>query len=308
MINFFKNNLKKVKLFFSIILIVYLYNKVNLQTFIFYLSEIKFIFLFFSFLMLIPDTLFLYLKQKKLLSYFKKKIVRIKLLHVLNLSRLYSMPLPSALGTQLISFIQLSKHVSNKWLYFFLSLFERINFVLVIILISLFTILIFQNQIGIFSSFFDQYKFLLYLLTLIVFFSLLLPYRIIKILYFLKIKKKKLDNLTIGIKSLYINFTIISFFWYLFFFLRIYFLILAVDVHLNYSTILLIISTNLLIQCIPISAGGVGLREFTFSYFFIILGYPFEKGIIVGNILFFQLLIFCLFTFAIISLFYKKIK
>ena len=29
------------------------------------------------------------------------------------------MPLPSALGTQLISFIQLSKYVSNKWLYFF---------------------------------------------------------------------------------------------------------------------------------------------------------------------------------------------
>ena len=306
MIDFFNNNSKKIKLCFSLILIIYLYNKVNLQNFIFYLSEIDIFFLFFSSLMLIPDTLFLYIKQKKILSNFNKQVFPIKVLHILNLSRLYSMPLPSALGTQLISFIQLSKYVSNKWLYFFLSLFERINFVLVIILISLLTILIYKDQINIFPNFLNQYYFLLYFLFLIIFTLLLLPHKIINILYAFKIKKKKLNDLNIIIKKINFNFTTISFLWYLFYFLRIYLLLLSTDIHLNYSTILLIISTNLLIQCIPISAGGLGLRELTFSYFFSILNYPFEKGIIVGNILFLQLLIFSFFIFIITSFFYKK--
>ena len=170
MIKFFNKYLKEIKIFFSLILIVYLYNKVNFEIFLTYLINLDIFFLIVSFLMLIPDTIILYFKQKKLLFNFKKKLATIQLLNILNSSRLYSLPLPSALGTQFISFVQLSKYVSNKWEYFFLSLFERINFVLVILLISLSSILIFKNEISLLITFFEEYDFIFYILLIITIF------------------------------------------------------------------------------------------------------------------------------------------
>lgn len=304
MIKFFNKYLKEIKIFFSLILIVYLYNKVNFEIFLTYLINLDIFFLIVSFLMLIPDTIILYFKQKKLLFNFKKKLATIKLLNILNSSRLYSLPLPSALGTQFISFVQLSKYVSNKWEYFFLSLFERINFVLVILLISLSSILIFKNEISLLITFFEEYDFIFYILLIITIFLIIFPAQVISIFEIFKFKKKKIRTVRFGVKNLNLTYTFLSIFWYFFYFFRIYFILLSLDIHLSSSVILLIIGTNLLIQSVPISAGGLGLRELTFSQFFLLLNYPFEKGIIIGNLLFIQLFLFTLIVY--ISLKSKK--
>jgi hypothetical protein len=55
------------------------------------------------------------------------------------------------------------------------------------------------------------------------------------------------------------------------------------------------VSLALLIQVVPVSLAGLGLREETYAYLFTLFNLPAEKGILIGLLFFSQLLLFSIF-------------
>ena len=84
---------------------------------------------------------------------------------------------------------------------------------------------------------------------------------------------------------------LLSIIWQISFICRLLILIKAASVPLGVMDITWIGSLVLLLQTIPISFAGIGLREGAYAYLFTLLGLPPEKGVLIGILFFSQMLI-----------------
>jgi uncharacterized protein (TIRG00374 family) len=82
--------------------------------------------------------------------------------------------------------------------------------------------------------------------------------------------------------------------WHLFFLLRVYLLAISSEISLNYVQISWMASLVLFVQIIPITLNGIGIRETAYAYLFRIQDLPPEKGVLLGILLFSQMLIISL--------------
>jgi glycosyltransferase 2 family protein len=83
--------------------------------------------------------------------------------------------------------------------------------------------------------------------------------------------------------------------------IRIGLLFYAVDVSMPWVRILLISSLIFFIQMIPISLGGLGVRESAFAYLFHLYGYGADIGVVVG-LLFFGQIVLCAIIGGVLEL------
>jgi len=83
----------------------------------------------------------------------------------------------------------------------------------------------------------------------------------------------------------------LSFVWQLFFLLRVHLLVVSADVPLDFVDLSWIASLVLLVQALPISLNGIGLRETAYAFLFGTQGLPSEKGVLIGILLFSQMLL-----------------
>ena len=81
----------------------------------------------------------------------------------------------------------------------------------------------------------------------------------------------------------------LAFMWHFFFILRVYLLAVSMQVPLSFIDIMWMASVVLLIQVLPISFNGIGLREASYAFLFRIQDLPAEAGVLIGILLFSQL-------------------
>jgi uncharacterized membrane protein YbhN (UPF0104 family) len=83
----------------------------------------------------------------------------------------------------------------------------------------------------------------------------------------------------------------LSIVWQILFICRLLVLIKAASVPLGFMDITWIGSLVLLLQTIPVSFAGIGLREGAYAYLFTLFDLPPEKGVLIGILFFSQMLI-----------------
>ncbi len=96
----------------------------------------------------------------------------------------------------------------------------------------------------------------------------------------------------------------LSIIWQIFFICRLLMLIKAASVPLSFMDITWMGSLVLLLQMIPITFAGIGLREGAYAYLFTLFNLAPEKGVLVGILFFSQMLIIA-FVGGIIEFFEK---
>jgi uncharacterized protein (TIRG00374 family) len=81
----------------------------------------------------------------------------------------------------------------------------------------------------------------------------------------------------------------LSFVWHFLFLLRVYLLVLSIKIPLDFIHVTWMASLVLLIQVLPISLNGLGVRETAYAFLFGILDLNPESGVLLGILLFSQM-------------------
>jgi hypothetical protein len=91
-------------------------------------------------------------------------------------------------------------------------------------------------------------------------------------------------KLVIGITSLSLG-------WHLFFLVRNFLIFLALSIPLSFLDVAWMSSLVFLLQLLPVSLAGIGVREGALAFMFVQVGLPPEQGVAVGVLFFSQMLL-----------------
>ncbi len=221
------------------------------------------------------------------------------------ISRFYAIFLPTALGPEMVRWYKVTHLKQGKLLFLTATLLERFTFLIILLLFG-FTPLFFITS---------NYKIIALREQLI---PIALPVFVILGLLFLsfifsgvqrylrEFAKRIISRLLSGSKENWKNQNIIlnnniiilypcliglSLIWQLLFIARMILLFKATQIPLEVLDIAWMASLVLLLQIIPLSMAGIGLREGAYAYLFTLYDLPPEKGILIGLLFFSQKLI-----------------
>lgn len=228
-----------------------------------------------------------------------------RLLSIHFISRFYALLLPTALGAEVFRWYKVTKGHEGKGLFVSITIFERILFLLVIIAFSLVPLFIRVSNSQI-IEFRDKLAPVLVLVSLGLFCALfillnqqnftrigtlfkgrLADFVRTKTRPFLSGFQTKIVTVALSVKVL-----LIIFVWQVLFILRVYFLIKSVGSQIDLLDSTWIGSSVMLLQVLPISFAGIGIREGAYGYLFNLLGSTTEQGLITGTLFFSQMLIY----------------
>jgi uncharacterized membrane protein YbhN (UPF0104 family) len=232
----------------------------------------------------------------------------LSLLKINFISRFYALFLPSAIGPEFVRWYKVTRNQTGRVFFLASIVFERLTFFLVLILFGMMPLFLFNQQpeIAVLRTRLMPIVFL----SLAVIFILNLVYILAPFRSFLKsvidrilrlawrnlnissfIEKFSFENWTV---SGYIYIFGLSLVWQFFFISRLFILMRAASLPLNFLDIAWIGSLVLLLQTIPISFAGIGIREGAYAYLFTLFKLPSEGGILIGILFFSQMLIMAL--------------
>jgi uncharacterized membrane protein YbhN (UPF0104 family) len=104
-------------------------------------------------------------------------------------------------------------------------------------------------------------------------------------------RKLDLFGIYLSQPNILIKCTLIAVAWHLLYLLRVYLLAMAIDVPLSLPLISWMASLVLLLQMVPITLNGIGIRESAYAILFGLEGIPSEKGVLLGLLFLSQMLI-----------------
>ena len=222
------------------------------------------------------------------------------------ISRYYGLFLPSAVGPELVRWYKMTQNRGGHAFFLASTIFERLTFVFLLLLSSFIPILLFTSNPGIAHLRMQVLPVMIFLLALtIVSFSYFISSSLQsflrgKIEWVLKSKDKWkpifsfLDNFSLKNTSLSLCGFILALglFWHLFFLGRMFLLFHALLLPLGFIDIVWISSLVLLLQILPISLGGIGVREGAYAYLFSLHHLPPEQGVMIGVLFFSQMVLF----------------
>lgn len=84
---------------------------------------------------------------------------------------------------------------------------------------------------------------------------------------------------------------VIAVLWHFFYLLRVYLLIIAIGTPIGFLAISWMASLVLLLQAVPITLNGIGLRESAYAALFSLASLPPEEGVLLGLLFFSQMLL-----------------
>ena len=221
------------------------------------------------------------------------------------ISRFYAVLLPPALGPEMVRWFKITKNQSGKIFFMAASMFERAGFVLVSLAAGA-LFLYFSPSSQKIAELQDKLLPPLLLLTLLVlslhvFFLSRNAHRwggmiLKKIMPPVKIKSRLLtfyDSFFLNNRSvkLVVGITGLSIGWHLFFLARTYLLFLALSVPLSFLDVAWMSSLVFLLQLLPVSLAGIGVREGALAFMFVQVGLAPEQGVAVGVLFFSQVLL-----------------
>jgi len=228
----------------------------------------------------------------------------IELIKINFICRFYSMFLTTAVGQSVIRWHFSTKNQEGRLKFIAVMVFERSTFFFALflaVLISFFVVP--SSNVTIIANYI--YPLLSAGLFVILLFYLYLNYSPLYHLInrILPDSKKNINNAlinnlygTISTFSTYhkqgqllIISLCLAFGWHFLFLVRVYLLVLSVQVPLSFMHVAWMASLVLLIQVLPISLNGIGVREAAYAFLFKILDLPPEPGVLLGILLFSQM-------------------
>jgi len=286
----------------SAVFLAYLFHVIDLGQFYLILKDIRPEWYIASFMILIVNSVILAFKFKVVMAPSGIQQPLLTLIRVNFVSRFYALLFTPAVGQGAVRWYQTTKNQEGKLNFLPVMIFERASFIFILCL--------FMVVSGCFLVDPDSHALGQSILPIAVAGLLCLPglYLVFSALF----KTAPSDsNLNAGVNSfkakiLYacrslslfngqskvlIASTGIAFLWHSAFLLRVYFLFAAVNVHIDIFHLCWMASLVLLIQILPVSLNGIGLREGAYAYLFNLAGMPMEKGVLIGALFFTQMLI-----------------
>ena len=224
------------------------------------------------------------------------------------IARFYALFLPSAVGREVVRWFKVTRNTNGKAQFIAAIGFERLTFVLVLLLCGIIPLLFYTSKPEIAILRMRVLPIaaagILAVSTLLLFY-MYMPMgdrfkswttAILKRIrpnldlaaYFENHHFKRMD---VSILSAILGLSIL---WQIFFIIRLLFLVKAASVPLAIIDVTWIGSLVLLLQTIPISFAGLGLREGAYAYLFTLFNISPEKGVLVGILFFSQMLIIAL--------------
>ena len=221
------------------------------------------------------------------------------------ISRFYALFLPSAVGREFVRWLKVTQNRQGRASFVASIIFERLTFLLVLILCGSLPLFMYGAIPEIVLL---RKRLLPWLILALIFIAVLLSFyvstavrsiaksianRIVKRLsdrfnLIAFIDSFKLNNMK---PAFYAGIVGLSLVWQIFFISCLYALVKAAALPLSLIDIVWMGSLVLLLQTLPISFAGIGLREGAYAYLFTLYGLPAEKGILIGILFFSQMLI-----------------
>ena len=228
----------------------------------------------------------------------------IRLVKIDFIARFYGLILPSALGPAAIRWYKLTKNKNGKSFFLASTMVERLIFIFISLLCGTIPLFFYSDNPAIISLRQNLFGLMVVAYTvlitaLIYFFSSTVQNffnRTARSLIRIKNDSKAdqfLNNFSLKDSSLTIigALSFLSLLWQFIFLSRIYFLFHSISISFSFIEAMWMGSIVLLLQILPVSFAGIGVREGAYAYLFTLLGLPAEKGFLVGVLFLAQMLI-----------------
>jgi uncharacterized membrane protein YbhN (UPF0104 family) len=223
------------------------------------------------------------------------------------ITRFYELFLPAAAG-QAVRWIKVTRNQNGRGFFLAAIIFERLTFLVVLILCGTIPLFLYKSmpEITVLKTRLMPWILLgLGIIVVLFSFYLFAPLRSFFKSFagriFAPLRGKVdiaalIDNFSFKHMgaSFYVYLFGLSIVWQIFFIGRLFTLILAASLPLNWVDITWIGSFVLLLQSLPISFAGIGLREGAYAYLFSLFQLPPENGILIGILFFSQMLMMAL--------------
>jgi len=306
-----------VRVSVSFLIILYLSLKIDYKIFVQAFREIDIFFYLFSAVIALSASIF---KAAKFYLFIKNTSLSLpiyRLLAINFIARFYSLIIPTSLGPAAIRWYKVTENKKGRSFFLASTMVERLFFLLILLLFGTIPLLFYNDnqQIIMLRQRLVPLLVIAYILLsgALIYFLFSGPQELLKQLIrkIITIKKdSKFDNflnnfsLTNSSFSLISALFVLSLLWQIFFLARMFFLFSAMDLPFSIIEVTWMGSLVLLLQVLPVSFAGIGVREGAYAYLFTLFGLPAEQGFLIGILFFTQMLIFAGIG-AVLNLFEK---
>ena len=294
-----------LKIGVSCLFVGYLSFKVDLPAIAAAVKDVDLFFYLLSTLIAVLSNLFIAGKYYILIKDSPINHSLLSLVRINFISRFYALFLPSAVGREFVRWMKVTRNQEGRASFVASIIFERLTFLLVLILCGSIPLLKYQSMPEIAAL---RLRLQPWVLLALVIIAVLLSFYVSDSIRSLAksivgcMFKRLSDKFNIGslidsispnnMKSAYYAGIIgLSLVWQIFYISRLLMLIKAAALPLNIVDILWMGSLVLMLQTLPISFAGLGLREGAYAYLFTLYDLPPEKGVLIGILFFSQMLI-----------------
>ena len=221
------------------------------------------------------------------------------------IARFYALFLPSAVGREVVRWVKITRHQEGRGAFGASIVFERVTFLLMLLLCGSIPLLMYRSTPGISALRMQMQPWIILMLVMIA--ALLSLYVSAGVRFLAKSIAERVFKqfyIKLNIETFIESFSLhsmrapyyagivgLSLIWQVFYVSRLYMLVKAAALPLNLIDIIWMGSLVLMLQTLPISFSGIGLREGAYAYLFTIYQLPPEKGVLIGLLFFSQMLI-----------------
>jgi uncharacterized protein (TIRG00374 family) len=290
------------KLLLSLLFIIYIIFNIDWQIIWASILKINIVYYLLATFIAIISPIFLALKYHMLIKNTSLSVPICRLLTINFISVFYSLFIPSLIGPDAVRWYKVTKNKQGRSFFLASTTLERIFFLLTLLSFATLPLFFYTDNSQIINL-----RFRLVPLLAVAFFLLSCGL----IFFIFPNIQKKLKNFIINflpkqknskLSQFFMNYEIkqpiastigalcfLSFAWQIFFLFRMVLLFLSLHISLSIIDISWMCSLVLLLQVLPISFAGIGVREGAYAYLFPLFGLPPEKGIIIGILFFTQM-------------------
>jgi len=219
------------------------------------------------------------------------------------ISRFYALFLTTAVGHGVVRWHKVTKDQGDRAKFITVIALERLTFLLVVLWAAILSItLISGSQLESLKDGLLPLLYVCFAMVAVIFSALLSQsvYAFIQglLIHIISLFSKKLQALLKSI-DFRVSYTwqpiaqtlFWAIFWHLLFLLRVWLLFLALDVPLGFVDAAWMASLAILVQALPVSFSGIGIREAAYAFFFKLQGLEPETGVVIGVLFFTQMLL-----------------
>lgn len=304
------------KITFSLAILTFLALRVDFEELLFAFLQINFPFYLLSILIAVCGSVIIASKYYILSVGTKVETKFLRIVAINFIARFYGILVPSGIGQGAVRWYKMTRERGGRAYFFAATVFERLLFVatsLFFALVPLYImeqnkkVLLFRNQL--------QIVFILLFILISIGFLILLWPRLHKILVHLltKVPFFQRPEIQEGLQRFTLKelnsvsrwlLVLLSVVWQFIYVTRVYCLILAMGQPLLITQVVWVSSLVFLLQLLPISVAGLGVREGGYVYLLSLLGFSDSVGFLLGLLFFTHMLIFALIG-GLLSLFDK---